>query len=192
MSDKRHLIVVDTETTGLDPTYHWPLEVAAINCTTGDELYFVPALPSGALDQADGNAMRINRYFERGTYKKRLSKADSENRWNELWEWLTGNTLGGSNPTFDAAMLQQGYGWTTGDTPGTPWHRRLADLSAYAAGALHLPPTELAGLDDVCTRLGIDRVDGSAHTAGGDARATAQAFHLLAERYTQHTKASGT
>lgn len=187
MSDTRELIVVDCETTGLDIERHWVLEVAAINVTTGEEMYFVPALPSGALDGADGQALKINGYFERGVYAHRLSTDTADKHWRQLWRWLKGNTLAGSNPSFDALMLNKAAAWST--IPETyakdkqpalepsPWHHRLADLSAFAAGALGLEPTELPGLDKVCKALDVE-IDG-AHSAMGDAAATAECFRRL-------------
>jgi DNA polymerase-3 subunit epsilon len=195
MSDKRDLIVVDTETTGLDVDKHWVLEVAAINVTTGEELYFVPALPSGALDEADGKALKINGYFERSVYALRLDTDASNKRWKLLWDWLGGNTLAGSNPKFDADMLNRSALWSSNQkliTPGpygnptdlplkaSPWHHRLADLSAYAAGALGIYPTELPGLDVVARSLHVE-IEG-AHSALGDARATAACFKAIIER----------
>jgi DNA polymerase III epsilon subunit-like protein len=180
VSDKRDLIVVDTETTGLDPEEHWVLEVAAINVTTGEELYFVPALPVGALDKADGKALKINGYFERGVYAHRIDVVSSEKYWDQLWDWLDGNTLAGSNPTFDAAMMNRSQHWnapTVKTRQPSPWHHRLADLSAYAAGALGIPPTSLPGLDVVCRSLKVESE--GAHSALGDARATAECFRRL-------------
>lgn len=193
MSDKRDLIVVDCETTGLDVEKHWVLEVAAVNVSTGDELYFVPALPQGALDEADGKALKINGYFERDVYAHRLDTEAANKYWRLLWEWLDGNTLAGSNPTFDAAMLNRSAAWST-YTTGTPrygetqleplkpspWHHRLADLSAYAAGALHIPPTELPGLEAVCDALHI--TNDMPHAALADAQVTAECFRQLAAK----------
>lgn len=181
MSDKRDLIVVDVETTGLDVTYHHVLEVAAINVTTGDELYFVPALPVGALDQADGKALKLNGYFTRDVYAHRLGTADSEGYWDQLWDWLKGNTLAGSNPTFDGAMLNRAQEWNSprSDRSMSPWHHRLADLSAYAAGVIGIEPTKLPGLDVVCRSLQVE--NSAPHSARGDARATAECFRKLAD-----------
>lgn len=182
---ERALIVVDVETTGLDTNKHWVLEVAAVNVLTGEELYFVPALPVGALDEADGKAMKINGYFEREVFQHRLDAASSVGYWDRLWDWLSGNTLAGSNPSFDAAMLNRHHSWNTqtARTPGhppSPWHHRLADLSAFAAGALGIRPTALPGLDVVCRSLHVENTD--PHSALGDARATADCFRKLAER----------
>lgn len=188
MSEKRDLIVVDTETTGLDPELHWVLEVAAINVTTGEEMYFAPFLPEGALDNAEGKAMKVNRYFERGVYEHRLDWETSATYWRKLWDWLKGNTLAGANPAFDAAMLNRSAIWGTGrfhkseGVPPSPWHHRLADLEAYSAAALHLPPTELSSLSGICKALDVEIVD--AHSALGDARATAECFRRLTQRYT--------
>lgn len=194
MGETRDLIVVDTETTGLNVEKHWVLEVAAINVATGEELYFVPALPQGALDEADGKALKLNGYFARDVFAHRLSTEGAEKHWRQLWDWLAGNTLAGSNPTFDAAMLNKAAQWSTmpsgsssyGRTPEqeqlalSPWHHRLADLSAYAAGALHISPTTMPGLDVVCQSLHVENL--TPHSAMGDARATAQCFRTLIDR----------
>lgn len=170
----RQLIVVDCETTGLDPRKHWVLEVAAVNVATGDELYFVPAVPDRALEAADPKAMEVNRYFERGLDAMRIKDHGlTAWFWSQLWEWLDGNTIGGSNPGFDAAMLNKTAWWL----PASPWHYRLADLSAYAAGRLGIPPTELPGLDVVCQLLGVE--NDCPHSALGDARAAAECFRRL-------------
>lgn len=104
----RHLIVVDTETTGLDPNVHVPVEVAAINVTTGEELRFVPYVSRDQLGAADPRAMQINRYYERGLFAQACPFRETKD-WDSLWAMLRGNTLAGANPRFDAAMLVAGY-----------------------------------------------------------------------------------
>lgn len=190
----RQLIVVDTETSGLIPGTHFPLEVAAVNVTTGEELYFVPMFPKGTLDNADGAALAINRYFERGLHRQRLDWFDSDTDWGDLWCMLQGNTLGGSNPAFDAAMITTGFSaaiaytggrdnaWGTTTRPS--WHHRLADLAAYAGPALLLAPNELVGLAQICEALNV-QIDGE-HTALGDARATAECFRKLTNYYARN------
>ena len=203
MSDKRDVIVCDVETTGLDVEKHHVLEVAAINLTTGEELYFVPALPVGALDAADGMALKINGYFTRDVYVHRLDTDAADKYWRQLWSWLKGNTLAGSNPSFDAAMLNRAADWSTtaniSSQPrfssgvevlpalkSSPWHHRFADLAAYAAPALHLGPDELPGLEKVCAALKVENT--SPHSAMGDARATAECFRKLAAQYTARSE----
>lgn len=186
---ERELVVVDVETTGLDPARHAVLEVAAVNVATGEEFCFAPWIPSAAMAMADPRALQINRYFERGVWADApaTQEADRDN-WSKLWKMLSGNTLGGSNPAFDAAMLLAGYATACNvESVRNPWHHRLADLAAYAAPALGLGPTELPGLKSVCDQLGVEI--GGEHTALGDARATAECFRrLMADHYREVTK----
>lgn len=170
----RDLIVVDLETTGLNPTIHKILEVAAINTATAEIIHFVPAISAEALGMADGYAMQINRYYERGAWKHALTEGATYEQYGRLGEMLTGNTFAGCNPRFDADFLAQ---MLNSEFQPEPWHHRLADLSAYAAGALGIPPNELVGLGDICARLGVD--PGVAHSALCDAKATAECFRRL-------------
>lgn len=176
MADYRDLVVVDVESSGLRDT-DVPLEIAAI-AANGALRHFVPCLGGWSLDRADPDALRINRFFERGVYKHQLSPEKTRERYIELHQLLEGNTLGGANPRFDAGMLSRRF--TNYGLSPEPWHHRLADLSAYAAGVLSIPVTLLPGLDSVCTMLGV--VNREPHSAMGDAQATADCFRILTER----------
>lgn len=173
MSDTRDLIVVDLETTGLNHTIHRILEVAAINTTTDEIIHFSPYVSPNDLGLADPSAMQVNRYYERGAWKNILTGEASNDQYTRLAEMLRGNTLAGCNPRFDADFLNQSK--TCFDPE--PWHHRLADLSAYAAGALGISPNGLLGLGDICDRLDVD--PGVAHSALDDAKATAACFRKL-------------
>ncbi|NKT99797.1 3'-5' exonuclease [Rhodococcus hoagii] len=178
----RDLIVVDIETTSLDTEEAVVLEVAAINTTTGVELHFVPALPSGWLTKADPVSLSVNRYFERRLFDEELAEDQTLAYYATLVEMLQSNTFGGSNPRFDAAILARvldGYGYATA------WHHRLADLAAYTAGSIWLEPTDLPGLDRCCGLLGV--VNEAPHSALGDARATAKCFERLDELVHERT-----
>lgn len=169
---ERSLIIVDLESTGLEPGVHQILEVAAINTVTDEVLHFAPYISPQFLGDADGYAMQVNRYYERGVWKNMLNASASSEGYSRLREMLIGNTFGGCNPAFDSQFLLALPGWGT-----APWHYRLADLSAYAAGALGIPAHELPGLNDICERLGVD--PGTAHSALDDAKATAECFKRL-------------
>lgn len=172
--EPRQLIVVDTETTGLHDDAAI-LEVVAINVATGEELNFVPFVSQEELGRAQPQAMRINRYYERGVFEIILGQHDTALYYHYLTNMLWGNTFGGCNPAFDARLIR-GKG-----TISRVWHHRLADLAAYAGPALYLAPNELVGLADICDRLGVRNED--PHTALGDARATAECFRILTQHY---------
>ncbi|KRQ31390.1 hypothetical protein AOT83_04480 [Mycobacteroides sp. H001] len=167
------LIVVDLETTGLDTDVHSILEVAAVNVATGQELYFVPHIKPDQMMLADPEALRINRYYERGVFRKMLkSPADNVQAYRELFGMLKDNRLGGANPRFDADMLVRAAGYAES------WHYRLADVCAYVSGALGFDPSDIRGLHDVCVSLSVDT--GTEHSALDDARATAACFRAAA------------
>lgn len=185
---RRQLIVVDVETTGKDPARHVPIEVAAINLATGEELHFVPFLHPDDLAAADYDALRINRYFERGVFKQALPPAETVNRYQQLWEWLHDSRFGGANPRFDAEMLRHGYGRASQSVARSSyqiaieaWHYRLADLGSYAAGVLGLDLADVPSLDEVREALGLDAYE-PVHSALADARNAAACFKFLAER----------
>ena len=166
---ERRLIVCDLETSSLGADAI-VLEIAAV-ALDGEEFRVVPFLPPGSLAKADPMALSINRYYERKVWADQLEDADGNNNaYSWLYAMLQGNVFAGSNPAFDAPKIAKLIG-------GEPWHYRLADVSAYAAGVLGIPPTELPGLNKVCELLGV--VNDDPHSALGDARATAECFRRL-------------
>lgn len=175
----RQIVVVDVETTGLDPERHIAVEVAWWNLSTDEFGSFVPPHPLGVALAGDLEALRTNRYVDR------LADAVQDTSGHAagyLWDKLHENTLAGCNPAFDAAflrkMFREAYDGQRDVVPGPPdWHHRLLDLSAYAAGVLGIPVTELPGLAAVCERLGVPHVE--AHTAHGDVAATVACFRAL-------------
>ena len=178
----RQLIVVDTETTGLTSS-DAILEIAAVNVLTGEELHFAPFVTNEQLGNASRRAMQINRYYERGVFENQLSRSATVEHYWQLREMLVDNTFGGSSPAFDAALVQQVDldHIHTPEPMGEVWHHRLAALESYAAPAMGRPPWDLPGNAAVCEFLGVT-IDGE-HTALGDARATAECFRRLIERY---------
>lgn len=184
------LWVVDVETTGLDRSRHLPVEVAAINLKTGREIHFVPFISAEALGSADPESMRINRYYERALYRDKLGKTATLNCYQDLFELLHGQTLGGANPRFDADMLMAGYEHVWQAETSThaiePWRYRLSDLSAYTAGHFQIDPAEPPGLAKCCALLGVTNL--AEHTALGDARATRDCFRRA---YECHKKGTG-
>lgn len=178
-SSTPHLIVVDVETSGLDPTRHDVLEVAAIDLVTGEDLTFVPTPVSGSwLEEADPDALRINRYFERAVYRDRVDVDTTRDRWRLLAKMLDGNIIAGANPQFDASFV---------DAAMQHWEikcrrrHQLRDLATYAAGVLGTDPAEPLSSASILESLGV--VNNSPHSAWGDTAATADAFRTLRERH---------
>lgn len=170
-----HLIVVDVETSGLSVLSHDVLEVAAVDLTTGEELYFVPTpLRTDWLTAAHPGAMKVNRYFERGIYADQVDVETTRKRWETLGTMLDGNILAGVNPAFDARFVDAAM-----EHHKVECRRRyqLRDLATYAAGVLRTDPAEPTSSSDIFTALGITNEE--AHSALDDARATAEAFTTL-------------
>lgn len=176
----RHIVVVDVETTGLDPERHTTVEVAWWNLNTGERGEFVPPhLVSEALRNAQIEALRVNRYIDRLATAEQDYDGTAASKLSDL---LEGSTLAGSNPAFDAGFLTVLYReMEAAEKAWAPrWHHRLLDLSAYAAGVLLLPPNQLPGLSTVCELLGVENT--APHTAAGDVDATGRCFLALFER----------
>lgn len=161
---KYPVIVVDTETTGLDPSKHIAVEVAWWNLSTNERGVFVPPHNVGwVLRHGDPTALEINQYRERIVN----SPQDFSGRCAEaLEDQLENNTMAGANPEFDDAFLRKIILMKR--------HHRLWPIGAYAAGKLNLD--YIPGLTDVCARLGIAAPD---HSAAGDVTATGQALLAL-------------
>ncbi|MGN0100733.1 MAG: exonuclease domain-containing protein [Dietzia sp.] len=183
-----HLVVVDVETSGLDPRRHSVLEVAALDLTTHEELIFVPSpvVPDDDRwwrwfarrrrwqDLASPEAMKVNRYHERRVSDLQLDVPRTTGAWTALNAMLAGNLIAGANPEFDAKFV---------DTTMRQWgieprrRRQTRDLVTYAAGALDFDPAIPMRSGDLIDRLGITNV--LPHSAEGDARAAAEAFQMI-------------
>jgi DNA polymerase-3 subunit epsilon len=178
----RNIVVVDTETNGLDLKHHQAVEVAWWNLTTDERGVFIPLHNQRmVLHDADLPALRINGYIDR-IADHMLAAHESERAIRNLYGELRGATLAGSNPAFDAVMLAKLFRQLEGRggpqaLNNHPWHHRMWDLSAYAAGVLRLD--ELPGLAKVCELLGIKPGD---HTAETDVQATGLCFRELQRR----------
>lgn len=172
----RQIIVVDVETSGLDPKIHVVVEVAWRNLVTDESGLFVPSHnPEVVLLRAEPKALELNGYHERIAGRPQDTNGTATKR---LHEALKGNTLAGSNPAFDAKFLRREFNlWCLRRGPAEPWHHRMLDVSAYAAGVLGIDPTELPGLSTVCERLGVKNK--APHAAMGDVAATAECFRRL-------------
>ncbi|NKV45442.1 hypothetical protein GS926_14935 [Rhodococcus hoagii] len=170
----RQLVIVDVETTSLDVETAAVVEIAAVNTATGEELHFVPWHDPIDIERADPESLKVNRYHERGLERRMLDIDETVQHLERLGDMLDGNVLGGANPRFDARVLEQAF---AASEVLAGWHHRLADVSAYTAGALRLPPNEIPGLAECCDLLGV--TNEQEHSALADARATAACFAAM-------------
>ena len=129
------LVFLDTETTGLDPETHEVWEIAyAI-----DDGPILSSVVTHAFARPDPRAIAMNGYLDRAIGAKPDAMFE-----RDLKRDIEGATLVGANPAFDAAFLRARWGYT-------PWHHRLWDVEAYAAGVLGLD--NLVGLSGVAVAL---------------------------------------
>jgi len=184
-------VYVDCETTGLDRRRHHPYELAwAVD--TGP--VYTLLLPH-TLRYADPAALEVGGYWRRnipGMLSTRTGRAlPGLQQFVDAFDGPHGKrTLVAANPCFDTGML---WGrligrepWHTRlrrrlwlpapPAPVEPWHYRLLDIEAYAAGAFGWEkPRGLSTIRDWLTarRYAIPRPD---HSSGGDV-ATVRACH---------------
>ena len=159
------LCFIDTETTGLDPRIHQPYEVCYWLEDDDPRTMLLPH----TLEHADGQALNVGRYFARGF--KPLT-GGPEYFAAELAYALTGVTLVGSNPAFDAAMLTRFIG-------APVWHHRLINVAEGAMWVFNWDrPKGLADVAKRCRAEGYD-IPEPDHTAEGDVRTTRAVYEAL-------------
>jgi hypothetical protein len=162
------LCFIDTETTGLDARIHQPYEVSWwLEGTDKPETWNLPH----SLDHADGGALRIGGYFDRG-FAPYGGENERQAIASRLMTRLHGVTLVGSNPSFDAQMLRRFIGCEV-------WHHRLVDVSQGAMWVLGLErPPGLAKAAELLRDRGFE-IPEADHTAEGDVRATRAVYLAL-------------
>lgn len=165
----KHLVFLDTETTGLDPEEHEVWEVAFATIDGPIRSSFVQHSVAGADPKAlDLNGYRT-RYTEPASPSERWGRALAELALHGL---LGGATIVGANPAFDAAFLSARWG-------AAPWHYRLLDIGTFAIPALGADRP--LGLVSIADHLGIPH--DADHTAAGDVNTLREAYRALVEIY---------
>jgi DNA polymerase-3 subunit epsilon len=159
------LVFLDTETTGLDPSRHevWELAYAV------DDGDIEGGVVYHSTRYADPTALMMNGYHDR-TYPQKFS--DMQRLEIGCRAALEGATIVGANPAFDTAFLRARWGVA-------PWHHRLWDVEAYAAGVHGLNSLSgLAVISAVLRDLGHD-IPKPDHSAVGDVATLRASFYAL-------------
>ena len=157
------LVFLDTETTGLDPERHevWELAYAV------DDGPICSSKVHHSLRNADPTALLMNGYLSRPD----SLPLDQIRLESDAQGVLVGATLVGANPAFDAGFLRARWGVA-------PWHYRLFDVEAYAAGVLGWDGPK--GLAAIRAALADDYdIPAPDHTAAGDVATLRACFYAL-------------
>lgn len=156
------LIFLDTETTGLESELHEVWEIAwAIN----DSPIHTSVVPHSNLT-ADPKALEMNDYHER-VKQEGAPLFDLRTKIA-----LTGNTIVGANPAFDAAFLRKRWGVA-------PWHYRMIDVESMALGILSYDrPKGLASIANDLAERGYSMPIPD-HSAGKDVEVVREVYKAL-------------
>lgn len=173
------VIVLDTETTGLSPVINEVTETAWWDSRTDTSHTFIPP---HTLHGANPVALRVSRYYERIAT---LPQGHTVHVF-DLWVRLGGldpehrkPVLAGSNPAFDAAMLNSLF--TRHSLPPRPWASHLLNVGTAGSvlrGWRHANGHGW-GLARLADELGVGVPEGAAHTAAGDVLTTRRVFAAL-------------
>lgn len=174
--ERDRLVIVDTETTGLDLDVHDMIEIA-----WGEPAGLLSeAIVPHSTHTAMAEALRINRYDERNLGDSGKWAPPEHMLENILTATFEGATLMGSNVQFDRGFITK---WLADRFHFEPrWTHRPLEIGSYVAG--HFGLRKALGLEEaqavVKNRLGLDlyRPD---HTAMGDVRAVESLWLSLTE-----------
>lgn len=191
------IVIVDTETTGLDRQRDEVIELAAIRVRypewTTESLFYQRFRPTR---EVSPDAAAVNGYTpEAWAGTPRIIDGNTIDRFVEFTD---GARWVGSMPQFDYDMFDRERR-TYGRRPWALASRRLIDVGSLGAPLLFAGYGEKGGLDELCRVLGVDgsgldwlrcmpldRIGGriGPHTAMGDALRTAGVFRRLLSAFT--------
>lgn len=157
------IAVVDVETTGLELDQDiWEIAVAI-----GEQPVQVSMVPH-SLQNANPVALSLNGYWDRFSWNGVNREADIKFR-----EMLTGKTIVGANPAFDADRLRRRWG-------AQVWHYRMVDIESMAAVLFDWDkPKGLAGVIEHLASFGKYNLPNPDHSAAADVVATREVYRIL-------------
>jgi DNA polymerase-3 subunit epsilon len=162
-------IVVDVETTGLSPIDHRVVQIALVRVNNGiiTEMFESLFNPEGLVGKTEIHGITQSQVDTAPYFRDKVS---------EIAKFIEGRTLVAHNARFDLAFMRAEF-----DRSGAqlPW---IEPFCTLRASEYYLPNLERRKLSDCCDAIGIKIED--AHTATGDAMATAKLCHyyLMSEK----------
>lgn len=176
----RKMMIIDTETGGLNPEYDQLIEVAYVDADDPECRIATLVMPHEA-DLVSPEAAAVNGYHVRDLADPDCWATDAEIK--QMYADLEGVTLVGANVAFDAAFLRHYARENLLPNPA-PWHYRMLDIEsmAYGLGAFDDVPGMKAIYDQfaaVRESLHMDPLPAPDHTAAGDVLATFHVFQQL-------------
>lgn len=182
----RKILVIDTETGGLDPEVNAICSLAAVVLHEGSPDGAMHVLINDVEGELEPAALGINGYSRETLQTYGVSPAAAV---EALEQFLLFHDmrlprkviLAGQNTKFDIGFLQRLYLLAGREDYGQTFSRRYLDLMAagellYQAGRIDLQDGS-ASLDSICKAVGVPlRREGGVHNALEDAEATARAL----------------
>lgn len=162
-------VVVDVETTGLNPDEHRVVQIALVRVNNGTvtEIFESIFNPEGPVGKTEIHGITQSQVDEAPYFRDKIA---------EISKFIEGRTLVAHNARFDLAFIRAEF-----EKAGSnlAWVDPLCTLKA---SEYYLPNLSRRKLADCCEAIGIEIEN--AHTATGDALATAKLchFYLMPEK----------
>lgn len=173
------LLFVDTETTGLDPSKHELLEVAAIR-TTPDGLTVLSTFQAKVrplhIETAEPKALQINGYSEEEWTEEKCVPLGS--MVDAIQKMANQTVMVGQNVSFDESFLSPVFK-SFGMKP--PWGYHKVDTIALAWPLFQYSELEGLSLEKLCRFLKVDNMPG--HRAMPDALACRDVYLKLMAKW---------
>lgn len=176
--DVDDFIFVDCETTGL-LRHHHILELAYAVGNAEPVVLYPPVNNPNAIEywlqNAEPKALEVNKWLDRFPLDEDQPTSSMVD-WLKFFEAVKNKTLVGANPRFDVEFISREYLLFD---EREPWHHRLFDIQAYAAGVFGWTKLKsFAAVVEELTELGFE-LPKPDHTAKGDVIATRAAWAAL-------------
>jgi DNA polymerase-3 subunit epsilon len=173
------LLFVDTETTGLDPTKHELLEVAAIRTSPDGQTIiktYEAKLKPLHIETAEPKALQVNNYKPEEWTDEKCTAPETV---VDNLQKMAGNTvLVGQNVSFDEGFLTPLF---TRLGMKAPWGYHKVDTVALAWPLFCYTPMEGLSLEKVCRFLGVAEMP--KHRALADAMACREIYLRLMAKW---------